>query len=253
MITYRGSAADHRQETIEPAEHPSRELEPAPYPSPYRQPRRHLPTPALATSQLRKEAALSYENICPDGHSTCIIVDPNHLILRYANVQGRALLHKRYPARLNRGVVEITSERGALLVRDALRQVRETANPMLVVSDGELGAFSVSISLWAPPEQLRSGASVAILDFRVGAFELSRHQLWAIGMGFSLTEAETAVLGHLVEGLTLTQIALARRVELETVRSQCKTVLAKMGCHRQVDLVRLMISLCAGATFVEGA
>jgi len=250
MITYRGSLADRRLESTDPSGQPSRELELA-RPGPPRQLQRYLPNAALQTP--RKEAALSYESICPDGHTACIIVDPSHLMLRYANVQGRALLHKKYPARLNRGVVEITSERGATLVRDAMRQVRESANPMLVVSDGEHGAFSVSISLWAPPEQVRAAGSVAILDFRVGAFELSGHQLWAIGMGFNLTEAETAVLGHLVEGLTLTQIARARRVELETVRSQCKTVLAKMGCHRQVDLVRLMISLCAGAVFVEGA
>ncbi len=251
MITYRRTSPELRLETVRATTTTKRE--PDPHPSPHHLPGRHLSSAIPMKPQALNEAALSYEAICPDGPTACIIVDPNHLLLRYANVKGRSILQKKYPARLNRGVVEITSERGATLVRDALRQVRETSSPMLVISDGELGAFSVTISLWAPPAQLRAGGSVAILDFRVGAFELSPHQLWAIGMGFDLTEAETAVLAHLVEGLTLAQIAQARRVELETVRSQCKTVLAKMGCHRQVDLVRLMISLCAGGTFVEGA
>ncbi len=205
---------------------------------------RGRPLSPAESNPIGREPGYSY--ICPDGGSASIVVEPQHVMFRYANVDGRALLQRGYPARLSRGTLEVASERGAALFRQALTTVRQTASSIMVVADGEGGPFSIRISLWTPRHSAGPrDQSVAILDIRLGSFELTSADLQAISAGFGLTEAETAVLGLLADGLTLSEIARRRRVELDTVRAQCKAVLAKMGCHRQVDLIRLLTSLCS--------
>lgn len=56
---------------------------------------------------------------------------------------------------------------------------------------------------------------------------------------FRLTPAEAALAVAVAEGETLRQCAERRGVAIGTVRSQMKAVLAKTGCRRQADLVRL--------------
>jgi DNA-binding CsgD family transcriptional regulator len=60
---------------------------------------------------------------------------------------------------------------------------------------------------------------------------------------FSLTAAEIAVAVNLRVGLTLADIAAARGVGLETVRSQVKSVLQKTNTRRQSDLMLLLTTL----------
>jgi DNA-binding NarL/FixJ family response regulator len=60
---------------------------------------------------------------------------------------------------------------------------------------------------------------------------------------FSLTTAEIAVAVNLRVGLTLADIAAARGVALETIRSQVKSVLQKTNTRRQSDLILLLTTL----------
>lgn len=53
-----------------------------------------------------------------------------------------------------------------------------------------------------------------------------------------LSAAEAGIVAHLVEGLTLEQIAAQRRASPDTVRTQLKNVYRKTECHRQVDIMR---------------
>jgi len=59
---------------------------------------------------------------------------------------------------------------------------------------------------------------------------------------YDLTVAESEVLALFVEGRDLAEISALRGVELETVRTQVKTIMAKLDVSRQVDLVRLVLS-----------
>ncbi|MCA0272582.1 MAG: helix-turn-helix transcriptional regulator [Proteobacteria bacterium] len=65
----------------------------------------------------------------------------------------------------------------------------------------------------------------------------------------ALTEAEAAVALAMCEGLSLTEIADARRVSIHTIRNQVKSALSKTGSRRQVDLVRLVERLRRGGGF----
>jgi len=51
-----------------------------------------------------------------------------------------------------------------------------------------------------------------------------------------LTEAESQIAGDVARGRAVQMIAQDRGVSVHTVRTQLKRVLAKSGCHRQLEL-----------------
>jgi len=63
-----------------------------------------------------------------------------------------------------------------------------------------------------------------------------------IATHFSLTPAEARLLEKLISTKTLHQIADAHQVSIHTVRSQLKSILKKTGCHRQSELIKMIIS-----------
>ena len=62
-----------------------------------------------------------------------------------------------------------------------------------------------------------------------------------IGSLFDLTPAETRVVRAVAGGATLKDHAAAAGLSVETVRSQLKVAMGKVGVDRQVDLVRLVL------------
>ena len=64
--------------------------------------------------------------------------------------------------------------------------------------------------------------------------------------GAALSHAEKLVVFRLVGGLSLRESAAADGLSFETKRAQLKSVLAKLGCAGQVDLVRLVMSQMIG-------
>lgn len=63
---------------------------------------------------------------------------------------------------------------------------------------------------------------------------------------YRLSAAESALAIALAEGQSLRDIAEARRVSVNTLRVQLQAIFAKTGCHRQSDLVRLVLRLPQG-------
>ena len=58
---------------------------------------------------------------------------------------------------------------------------------------------------------------------------------------FGLTPAETKVLSHLAEGLTPSEIAIARARSIETIRAQIRSLVAKTDASHVTDLVGLAL------------
>lgn len=56
---------------------------------------------------------------------------------------------------------------------------------------------------------------------------------------FALTRAEAAVLAGLAAGHSVEEVATLRQASVLTVRKQVASLLSKMECHRQSELVRL--------------
>jgi DNA-binding CsgD family transcriptional regulator len=59
---------------------------------------------------------------------------------------------------------------------------------------------------------------------------------------YTLTDAEAELVRMLAEGRSLDQVAAARSVTINTVRSQLKQVFSKTDTNRQGDLVRLALT-----------
>lgn len=64
-----------------------------------------------------------------------------------------------------------------------------------------------------------------------------------VAEAFGLTPAEAEVAVLLTNGLTAEQVAARKFVGLTTVRSQIKSLFAKIGTNRQADLVRILTGL----------
>lgn len=60
---------------------------------------------------------------------------------------------------------------------------------------------------------------------------------------YDLTRGEAAVATRILDGRSINEIAVERRVSRETVRSQVKNVLAKTGCQSQADFIRRLAPL----------
>jgi DNA-binding NarL/FixJ family response regulator len=83
-------------------------------------------------------------------------------------------------------------------------------------------------------------STCAVMLVARGAAGGNRRKASILQIMYGLTGAETEIALHLAEGRTATVIASDRNVAIGTVRSQIKTLLAKMGVRRQVELsVRL--------------
>lgn len=111
---------------------------------------------------------------------------------------------------------------------------------------GEAGGGSIGVFIMPMRPQATQGAfgqqglaMVAIHD--PAARPDIDPEIVAEAFGLTPAEAEVAVL--LANGLTAEQVAARKFVGLTTVRSQIKSLFAKIGTNRQVDLVRILTGL----------
>ena len=65
---------------------------------------------------------------------------------------------------------------------------------------------------------------------------------------YGLTPAEARLADQLLEGLEVREIAERSGTTLETTRFHLKRVLSKTGARRQMELIRLMLSLPGDST-----
>lgn len=70
----------------------------------------------------------------------------------------------------------------------------------------------------------------------------SGHTARSLQQAFGLTAAEAELTLHVLAGHSLTEAADARRIRLNTARTQLKSVFAKVGCHSQRELVWTLMS-----------
>lgn len=83
--------------------------------------------------------------------------------------------------------------------------------------------------------------TMVTLEAPTNAQKLDAQWLDHVARQFALTAAQAQVLGQLRDGLSVDDIACANGVKVGTVRTHLHELLAKTGCARQVDLVRLAL------------
>ncbi len=70
---------------------------------------------------------------------------------------------------------------------------------------------------------------------------------YGLGLRFGLTDSEAALARGLIDGKRLSEIAAARHVSVETVRTQLRSLFRKTGATRQADLLRILLARSAPA------
>ncbi len=85
------------------------------------------------------------------------------------------------------------------------------------------------------------GLESHVLMFIATVDQTQQVDISTFSTNFKLTQAEEELLRCLVEGKTLQLVATHKKVSIHTVRTQLKSVFGKTGCHRQSELVKLVL------------
>lgn len=138
---------------------------------------------------------------------------------------AEAILRRDVPLRLRRGMLSASDDAQATSLRGAIAQANAGLGPAALTLHGRGERIGVTVLSVAHEIDLGCNATaIAVLE------DQSRYA--------ALTAAEDAVLALLREGLTAAEIARERGVSRETVRSQIKSIYAKLDVRRQAQLCR---------------
>ena len=192
--------------------------------------------------------------LCPDWREAMLVLDADTREVAYANIGAIDMFKRRAPLYVERGRLELNSPNGAQRLTETLQNaLSKDISRSSIVIDDEAGDLTSCVRICLPQgfmrdvlrRTLHGAGRLVVLEVTTGRRALSRADLNALGEAFGLTVAETNVLGLLGQGRSLAEIAAARGVELDTVRGQCKLLLAKTRSRKQSDLVKLVVALCA--------
>ena len=113
---------------------------------------------------------------------------------------------------------------------------RDRRLTLTLPDEGEVAGCQIDL---APAARIARLGNEALLLLRIRpAPDSIDARLRTLGPAYDLTAAEQRVLGALIAGQSPAQHAQSRGVSIHTVRKQIAMIKDKMGCNRQVDLVR---------------
>jgi DNA-binding CsgD family transcriptional regulator len=102
----------------------------------------------------------------------------------------------------------------------------------------------INISPLPPNHEFECGtAHVLAIGFLFEAILSTQPDTRLLAEIYGLTTAETRLVGELCSGWMLAQIGEHHGVSTETLKSQLKSIFAKTGTHRQIEVVRLASAL----------
>lgn len=193
--------------------------------------------------------------ICPDWNAPSLIVDAGNGQIAYANSSCLNLLKGRFPAAIREGRLVICSAEIDRRFHDSLRQISSDLESARIVGRCDLSGSWFSIAIRnarglkhallrrALPEH-HSSTRLVIVELAVTGGSPEPAAMTALAEACSLSRAETELVRLLASGRSLPEIAKCRNVTLATMRQRLKCALAKTNCHRQTELVHLVMSLC---------
>ena len=187
--------------------------------------------------------AASLERHAMNALSVGVVVLDERGFVAFANTKGAALLERRAIFRGTAPLVLHDADSHDIL-RRALVAAKAGMTGALRLCDRHANAV---VSAVVVPLDLRACASHAAETKTL----LAMNELFParaipnrwLAQLFGLTPAEASVTNWLISGRTIDEYALDRGVSPATVRSQLKTVLAKTGMSRQVQLVAALARL----------
>lgn len=198
------------------------------------------------TMQTRHQALMS--NAALDALPRAVLIVDECMSVHYVNAAANALLERS-------GDVLVRTNRLVLadppLARQLAQRIKHACAATPVVAPVPLYVVGVnnrpSLELRIAPLKPRLAASVT--SARPMALVVLRQPFyraqWSLSSNrpFSLTQAEIAVVGALVEGLTPAECAMRNGVKISTVRSQIKAIMAKTGTRRMTEIASLFVDI----------
>ena len=181
----------------------------------------------------------------------CMLVNQG-ATLQFVNNAAERLLERRDGLLLRAGNLAAGSSRLSARLRSAIARVASLQAPARPAA-GE--HFVVTRPSGRPPLLLsilpvqqsrlegrrRRDSQVAILTKDPDGTQLESVETFA--EAYNLTEAEARLIGLLAEGSGLFQAAETLGVTRNTARTHMRHIYAKVGAHRQADLIRLLAKL----------
>lgn len=159
-----------------------------------------------------------------------------------ANSAGRALLKNGDALRLRSGKICACHTQGMACFSAALADLTLAppgqTRSISIERDGG-SPYLMTIAKRSVEEEEVYVGLIANPDARINAAMPALRELFGLGA------AEAEIACAIARGLDPEAIATLRSTSLATVRSQLKSITAKMGCSRQTEIVRIVLSIPA--------
>lgn len=180
-------------------------------------------------------ARMLVEHMLDTMRAAALLLASNGRLI-HANFAGERLLGRHRGLLSRRGIV------AALDPQDDQRLAKAVSlacsdhprSSTIVIKRGEWPPLIASVTPVVQP-----GASRRALVL-INAEDLQAGLKGELGRLFRLTLAEAEVAVLLAQGLSASAIADRRKVAVDTIRSQLKSIFLKLGCTRQSDVVALL-------------
>jgi DNA-binding CsgD family transcriptional regulator len=194
--------------------------------------------------------------VCPDWGTPSLVLDASLGRVAYANWSCLKLLEGQAPACLAEGRLVFCSAEVNRRFYRVLEHTAGSSTEFAVVvghCEGSISWFSVTIRnahgffrdvLQRSLPPARRSSRFVVIQFAVTGNFPDPAALAALAEACALSPAEAELLKFLACGRSISQIAKNRGVKLATMRQRMKNVLAKANCHRQTELIHLVMSLC---------
>jgi DNA-binding CsgD family transcriptional regulator len=169
----------------------------------------------------------------------------------HANTAGRTMLSNGDPVRSAGGLLTLQSQASTIALIAAVAQAgnNEPAtgpwNRQSIPAPTSTGTPHVLHVVPLRPSLLRLGplASAVAAVFITSAPGTTLFSIDALAAQFDLTRTEARVFSKIAMGMTLRQVACSLNIEASTAKTHLLRIFSKTGTNRQVDLVRLAVSL----------
>ena len=162
--------------------------------------------------------------------------------VRYANAAANVLLSSGW---LNKAVDDTLSTpqgQDNQRLRDAIVDACSEGTERVLVIGGERQAPRL-VLLARPFNEGISALRRRTLILVRGGINLTEDLVNALRQLFRLSPAEASIAVALGTGSDLNELAVQRRVKLNTLRSQVASIMAKTGTRRQAQLVALVVRI----------
>lgn len=186
-----------------------------------------------------RKAELSNEILNAFGGAV-IAVSPAGRVL-YTNAAAEGILNRGDGVQARNGVLVARAVSADRHLKEAIARASEPKSPKataIAVPRAGGGKYDLCFT---PARSAGAGRQILITasdpDSRDCTLQERLRQLYRL----TPTEADLAV--RITEGAAVGEVARERGVTLGTVQSQMKAVLAKLDCHRQAEVVRIVASL----------